>query len=62
MKRTMILIALVFGFSLRAYSQQDSLLVMFWNVENFFDYRSENKPQYWTKRRFQAKARPWRKP
>ena len=52
----MILIALVFGFSLRAYSQQDSLLVMFWNVENFFDYRSENKPQYWTKRRFQAKC------
>ena len=56
MKRTMILVALVFGFSLRAYSQQDSLLVMFWNVENFFDYRSENKPQYWTKRRFQAKC------
>ena len=52
----MILIALVFGFSLRAYSQQDSLVVMFWNVENFFDYRSENKPQYWTKRRFQAKC------
>ena len=56
MKRTMILIALVFGFSLRAYSQQDSLVVVFWNVENFFDYRSENKPQYWTKRRFQAKC------
>ena len=52
----MILIALVFGFSLRAYSQQDSLVVMFWNVENFFDYRSENRPQYWTKRRFQAKC------
>jgi endonuclease/exonuclease/phosphatase family metal-dependent hydrolase len=56
MKRTMLLIALVFGFSLRAYSQQDSLVVLFWNVENFFDYRSENKPQYWTKRRFQAKC------
>ncbi|MBR4524889.1 MAG: endonuclease/exonuclease/phosphatase family protein [Bacteroidales bacterium] len=56
MKRTMILIALVFGFSLRTYSQQDSLVVVFWNVENFFDYRSENKPQYWTKRRFQAKC------
>ena len=52
----MLLIALVFGFSLRAYSQQDSLVVLFWNVENFFDYRSENKPQYWTKRRFQAKC------
>lgn len=52
----MLLIALVFGFSLRAYSQQDSLVVLFWNVENFFDYRSGNKPQYWTKRRFLAKC------
>ena len=34
----------------------DSLLVMFWNVENFFGYRSENKPQYWTRKRFQAKC------
>ena len=56
MKRTMILVALVFGFSLRVDAQPDSLVVMFWNVENFFDYRSENKPQYWTKRRFQAKC------
>lgn len=37
-------------------ARRDSLLVVFWNVENFFDYRSENKPQYWTRRRFEAKC------
>lgn len=35
---------------------QDSLLVVFWNVENFFDYRSEAAPQYWTRGRFYAKC------
>ena len=35
---------------------QDSLLVVFWNVENFFDYHSDNKPQYWTAGRFYAKC------
>ena len=35
---------------------RDSLLVVFWNLENFFDYRSDNKPQYWTKGRFYAKC------
>lgn len=34
----------------------DSTLVVFWNVENFFDYHSESKPQYWTAKRFYAKA------
>ena len=34
----------------------DSLLVVFWNVENFFDYHSESKPQYWTAGRFYAKC------
>jgi endonuclease/exonuclease/phosphatase family metal-dependent hydrolase len=52
----MIILALLLGFSAPAYSQQDSLLVVFWNVENFFDYHSEGKPQYWTKGRFQAKS------
>ena len=56
MKRTMIILTLLLGFSPRAFSQQDSLLVVFWNVENFFDYHSEGKPQYWTKGRFQAKC------
>ena len=35
---------------------RDSLLVVFWNVENFFDYHSENKPQFWTAGRFYAKC------
>lgn len=35
---------------------QDSLLVVFWNLENHFDYRSEGKPQFLTKRRFYAKS------
>ena len=52
----MIILTLLLGFSSRAFSQQDSLLVVFWNVENFFDYHSEGKPQYWTKGRFQAKC------
>ena len=55
MKRTMItLLALLLPLSLCA--QVDSLSVMFWNVENFFDYRSPNRPAYWTKRRFYSKC------
>lgn len=45
----------------------DSLLVMFWNVENFFDYEdggenpsdkefSQNGPRHWTKGRFYRKC------
>ena len=56
MKRTMIILTLLLGLSAPAYSQPDSLLIVFWNVENFFDYHSEGKPQYWTKGRFQAKC------
>ena len=53
----MILLLLLPGLSVRTQSQpRDSLLVMFWNVENFFDYRSENKPQYWTRKRFYRKC------
>jgi len=53
----MILLLLMLGLSPGASSQDtDSLLVVFWNLENFFDYHSENKPQYWTKGRFQAKC------
>ncbi len=57
MKRTMILLLLLLGLSAPVYSQPlDSLLVIFWNVENFFDYHSENKPEYWTAGRFYAKC------
>ena len=51
----MILLLLGAAFAVRA-QPRDSLLVVFWNVENFFDYHSENKPQYWTKGRFEAKC------
>ena len=50
-----------------AGQQKDSLLVMFWNMENFFDYRdggegeSDNEfssmgLRHWTKKRFYAKC------
>ena len=53
----MMLLLLLLGFSARAVSQPvDSLLVIFWNVENFFDYHSEDKPEYWTAGRFYAKC------
>ncbi len=35
---------------------QDSLLTVFWNVENFFDYRSEARPEFWTRTRFITKS------
>lgn len=49
------------------YEEKDSLLVMFWNLENFFDYidRGMNDSdkefssfgsRHWTKRRFEAKC------
>ena len=53
----MILLLLLLGLSPGAASQdRDSLLVVFWNLENFFDYHSDTKPQYWTKGRFRAKC------
>ncbi len=63
MKQTMILLLLsIMAFSCHAFARNgeaetcDSLLTVFWNVENFFDYRSDSKPLYWTKRRFNAKS------
>lgn len=50
-----MLILLLFSANCFA-SQRDSLLVVFWNVENFFDYHSDNKPDYWTAKRFYSKA------
>ena len=51
----MIILLLVLGVSGRA-QDRDSLLVVFWNVENFFDYHSDDRPQYWTAGRFYAKC------
>lgn len=50
-----------------SFSEGDSLLVLFWNLENFFDWRdggggeadrefSAAGPRHWTRRRFMAKA------
>lgn len=66
MKRTMIVLLAVF-LSLNCSAQQDSLLVMFWNVENFFDCKadgagdsdaefSSSGMRHWNKKRFQAKC------
>ena len=52
-----ILLLLTLGWSVRASAQtRDSLLVVFWNLENFFDYHSPARPQYWTAGRFYAKC------
>jgi len=52
-----MMLLLLLGLSACALSQpRDSLLVVFWNVENFFDYHSDGKPQYWTAGRFYAKC------
>ena len=64
MKKIMILLLLLLPVS--SYSQ-DSLLVMFWNVENFFDYiddgtgKSDKEfssygSRRWTRRKFQKKC------
>ncbi len=55
MKRTMIILLALLP-PLLAHAQGDSLSVLFWNVENFFDYRSPARPKYWTKRRFYSKC------
>jgi len=54
----MMLLLLALALSGPARSQNcDSLVLVFWNVENFFDSRSEAKPSpYWTRKRFLAKC------
>jgi len=54
MKWFCVLALALSGLSLKA--QTDSLLVMFWNVENFFDWHSGNGPAGWTAGRFQKKC------
>lgn len=40
-----------------AVPSKDSLLVMFWNLENFFDWKDEAPGiKYWTKTRFKRKS------
>lgn len=56
MKRCLFLLLLLAARTGAARENRDSLLVVFWNVENFFDYRSPDKPAYWTRGRFFAKC------
>lgn len=39
-----------------ACEQRDTLLAVFWNLENFYDYHSESKPAIWTAGRFRSKC------
>lgn len=61
------LIALSLSFPLHAHERQDSLLTVFWNLENFFDHidggagESDTEwssfgSRHWTKRKFHAKC------
>ena len=57
MKRTMMLLLMLLSLQrAQAGDRPGSLLVVFWNLENFFDYKSDARQQYWTSRRFQAKC------
>lgn len=49
---------LFFALTLSAQARQkDSLFVMFWNLENFFDWKSDAmEGRYWTKSRFYTKC------
>ena len=66
MRQILFLIVFIFAFGNKGYCQ-DSLLIMFWNVENFFDYTDGGKGEsdkefssygtrHWTKKRFNAKC------
>ena len=57
MKRTMMLLLTLLSLQpAQAGQRPDSLLVVFWNLENFFDWKSDSRPQYWTSRRFRSKC------
>lgn len=56
MKRWILLLLLLAARTGSAQESRDSLLIVFWNVENFFDYRSPDKPRYWTRERFYTKC------
>lgn len=60
MKRTMITLlatlCVVASAAGRSRENADSLLLVFWNVENFFSHRSPGKPQGLNYKRFTAKC------
>ena len=66
MKRLILVMLCVVGYSAHA-QEKDSLLVMFWNVENFFDWTDQGTGEsdmeyssygarHWTRKRFYAKC------
>ena len=68
MKKTLTLLVCLMSF-FQSYSQEteESMLIMFWNLENFYDYIdqgtgesdrefSSTGTRYWTKRKFYAKC------
>lgn len=66
MKKILVLLVCVLAAS-RAAAQEDSLLIMFWNLENFFDFKdeglspsdnefSDSGVRRWSKRRFYTKC------
>lgn len=67
-RKIILAIAIMAGISMEGYSQDDeSLMVMFWNMENFFDYIDDGSGEsdkefsakgvrHWTKRKFNAKC------
>lgn len=69
MKKLIILLFLILFYETSACSSEkkDSLLVVFWNLENFFDYTDQGRGEsdkefssygsrHWTKKRFYAKC------
>ena len=65
--KKIIVVILLFIFHESYSRSQDSLVVVFWNVENFFDYMDQGTGEsdaefssygsrYWTKKRFYAKC------
>ena len=67
MKRLILIVAAVIAASVAKAEKKDSLLVIFWNLENFFDYTDEGKGESdaefsssgkrkWTKTRFYRKC------
>ena len=66
MKRVCLILFFVFSLHPKVMAQ-DSLVVVFWNMENFFDYKDEGKGEadrefssggsrHWTGKRFYAKC------
>lgn len=53
---TLLLLLAAVCFPHPASARPDTLRVMFWNVENFFDYRSPSRPEGLTRGRFYRKC------